>query len=423
MDGLAGLLRASEGTGVGHDLPTRSLIFDLILAGVFFGCGSVFLPLFFQDYRPIDALFVGLVTLPLMLRRRLPRVSFLLCQGFGLAQVWWPSPIGLHDGGLLFSLYSLVGFTNRRTGLYGLLIIGAVAFSGAINDWWGFVDDQLNRNDPGLLTRIATTAGMLGLIFAAWASGERLRSARMGQVALADRADQLERERAQQSRIAAAAERARIAREMHDVIAHALSVMIAQADGAAYVIDSSPEAAKTALQRISGTGRESLTQMRGLLGLLRESDDDHVRTPVPQPGLEQVPQLLEEAGSTGLRVKWEQHGSIDQVAEMVGLTIYRLLQESLTNARKHGGDDVAVQIDAERDGVRLSVINSAAETSKRLQTGEPGHGLQGLRERVSAVGGRVTAGQQPDGFEVRAWLPHLPATVSESNPASGEDHE
>ncbi|SDT17899.1 sensor histidine kinase [Microlunatus soli] len=420
---LAGLLRASEGTGVGAELPTRSLIFDCLLAGVFFACGSAFLPLFFAQWRPIDAAFVALVCLPLMLRRRLPRISFVLCQVFGLFQVWWPSPIGLHDGALLFSLYSLVGFTNRRTGLYGLAVLLVVAFSGAVNDWWGFVDDQLSKafsTTPSLLTRVATTAGMIALVFAAWASGERLRSARMGQVALTDRAEQLEREREQQSRIAAAAERARIAREMHDVIAHALSVMIAQADGAAYVIDSSPATAKTALERISGTGRDSLTQMRGLLGLLREGEDDPSRAAVPQPGVEQLPQLVEQAGATGLTVTLEQTGNADKVAEMTGLTIYRLVQESLTNARKHGGDQVRLVIDFGADGTDLRVINSVADTDKRLQTGEPGHGLQGMKERVGAVGGRLTTGPQADGFEVHAWLPHLPATVAPAEPTAGE---
>ncbi|HEY9293063.1 MAG TPA: histidine kinase [Microlunatus sp.] len=410
-----GLLNASEGVGVGPDLPTRSLIFDCVIAAVFFGVGSVFLPIFFPQARPIDFAFVGLVNLPLMLRRRLPRTSFLLCQTFGLAQIWWPSPIGLHDGGMLFSLYSLVGFTNRRTGLYGLAVLVICSLSGAVNDWWNFVDEQLMGQNAGLLTRVGTTIGMLGLVFAAWASGERLRSSRLGQVALADRADQLEREQEQQSRIAAAAERARIAREMHDVIAHALSVMIAQADGAVYVIDNDPATAKQALERISGTGRDSLTQMRGLLGLLREDEDDHGRSSGPQPGFDELPQLISEASDTGLEVTLEQHGVPDQIGDMVGLTMYRLVQEGLTNARKHGGDKVEVIINHRSDGVDLRVVNDAPPAGKRLQTGaEPGHGMQGMRERVAAVGGTVTVLPTEDTFEVHAWLPHHPATVSET---------
>ena len=413
---VVGLLNASEGVGVGPDLPTRSLIFDCIIAALFFGVGSAFLPIFFHQAQPIDKLFVGLVNLPLMLRRRLPRVSFGLCQAFGLIQVWWPSPIGLHDGGMLFSLYSLVGFTNRRTGLYGLAVMVVCALSGAVNDWWNFVDEQLGGSDAGLFIRVLTTTGMLGLVFAAWASGERLRSSRLGQVALADRAEQLEHEREQQARIAAAAERARIAREMHDVIAHALSVMIAQADGAVYVIDNDPVAAKQALQRISGTGRDSLTQMRGLLGLLREGENDHGRSSGPQPGIDEVPQLISDAADTGLEVSWQPQGSAVDIGDMVGLTIYRLVQECLTNARKHGGNQVDVIINYRSDGVDLRVVNDRPWSGKRLQTGaEPGHGMQGMRERVAAVGGTVTVLPTEDSFEVHAWLPHHPATVSETS--------
>ncbi len=413
----AGLFQASEGVGVGPDLPTRSLIFDCVIATMFFAVGSVFLPLFFPAARPIDYLFVGLVNLPLLLRRRLPRTSFLLIQIFGLAQIWWPSPIGLHDGGMLFSLYSLVGFTNRRTGLVGAGVMLVCAISGALNDWWNFIDIQLVCPsgvdcDAGLLTRIATTTGMIGLVFAAWASGERLRYSRIGQEALADRASQLEREREQQARIAAAAERARIAREMHDVIAHALSVMIAQADGAAYVIDQDPTTAKAALERISGTGRDSLTQMRGLLGLLRSDDGGQEPGSGPQPGLSQIDQLVEDARQTGLQVDYRTAGAAAEVAQMQALTVYRVVQESLTNARKHGGDRVRVLIDFRADGIQLEVGNDAPAGTRRLQTGAPGHGLQGMRERVVAVGGELTAGPTEDGFAIRAWLPRDRATVS-----------
>jgi signal transduction histidine kinase len=287
-----------------------------------------------------------------------------------------------------------------------------------MNDWWNFVDIKLvcpngSNCDAGLLTRIATTTGMIGLVFAAWASGERLRSARLGQAALADRAAQLEREREQQARIAAAAERARIAREMHDVIAHALSVMIAQADGAAYIIDADPAGAKAALERISGTGRDSLTQMRGLLGLLRSEDGGgQDRTSGPQPGVGQLEQLIEDARQTGLQVDYRTSGSEAGVAQMLGLTVYRVVQECLTNARKHGGDQVEVVIDFGDDGIDLQVRNDAPADTKRLQTGAPGHGMQGMRERVAAVGGKLSAGPTPDGFAIHAWMPKDRATVS-----------
>lgn len=407
----SGLLQASEGAGVGPDLPTRSLIFDCIVAATFFGCGSVFLPLFYDQAGPIDYLFVGLVNLPLVLRRRLPRTSFLMIQCSAFAQIWMFSPIGLHDGGMLFSFYSLVGFTNRRTGLLGWIPVGICALSGAYTDWWNFIDESLMGDGAGFFTRIATTAGMLVLAFASWASGERLRSARLGQVALAARASQLERDREQQAELAAAAERARIAREMHDVIAHALSVMIAQADGGAYVIDQSPAEAKKSLQSISATGRDSLTQMRTLLGLLREGMDDDQRQSTPQPGLDQLDQLIADAERVGMHVELIRNGDLSTVADLVGLTLYRIVQECLTNARKHGGDQVRVKIDITGKGIDLEVSNGAPDGHKRLQTGEPGHGIRGMQERATAVGGRLTAGAESGGYVVRAWVPRDPATV------------
>ncbi|WP_195909103.1 sensor histidine kinase [Microlunatus sp. Gsoil 973] len=400
------LLWANEGTGVGRHMPTSSLIFDCVVAALFFACGSAFLPLFMPQAQLIDGVFVGLVTLPLMIRRRLPRTSFVMILVFATAQSWWLRPIGMHDAGLLFALYSVVGYTNRRTGLVAAALIAIPTLSGALNDWWNFIDEHL-VHDPGVFTRVSTTAGMTILAFIAWASGEGLRSSRLLRDALVDRAAQLEREREQQAKLAASAERARIAREMHDVIAHALSVMIAQADGGAYVIDQDPAEAKAALERISGTGRDSLTQMRGLLGLLRTDDGSGDQPATPQPGLADLPRLIDEAGRTGLRITLRQTGIEQPLPQMIGLTVYRLVQESLTNARKHGGDHVTIELDRRSDGVDLRVINDLAPRSKRLQTGpEPGHGLHGMQERVAAVRGRLTAEPTGEGFLVHAWLPH-----------------
>ncbi|MBO0812015.1 MAG: hypothetical protein J2P23_08200, partial [Microlunatus sp.] len=322
-------------------------------------------------------------------------------------QSWWPRPIGMHDGSVLFSLYSVVGFTNRRTGLAAAATIAIPTFSGSVNDWWNFVDIHLDPPHGGLLTRVLTTTGMFVLAFVAWAAGEQLRSARLLQDALVDRAVQLEREREQQARLAASAERARIAREMHDVIAHALSVMIAQADGGAYVIEQDRTEAKAALERISATGRDSLTQMRGLLGLLRSGELDDDQPASPQPGLTELSRLIDEAGRTGLQITVRQNGADEPIAQMIGLTVYRLVQESLTNARKHGGNHVEVELERGPEGVDLRVLNDLPSGSKRLQTGaEPGHGLHGMQERVAAVGGRLTAEPTGEGFLVHAWLPH-----------------
>ena len=400
------LLRVNEGSGVGHQVSTRSLILDCVVAALFFACGSVFLPLFMPQAVMIDRIFVGLVTIPLIVRRRLPRTSFALILVAATVQSWALRPIGMHDAGLLFAFYSVVGFTNRRTGLAAAALVAIPTLSGALNDWWNFIDVSLVRH-PGVVTRICTTAGMVALAGLAWVGGEGYRASRLLQDALVDRTVRLERERSQQARLAASAERARIAREMHDVIAHGLSVMIAQADGGAYVIDHDPAEAKSALERISATGRDSLTQMRGLLGLLRTGAGDDDQPSAPQPGLAELPRLIEDARRSGLDVSLHNSGADKPVARMLGLTIYRLVQESLTNARKHGGDRVEVALEQGADGLDLRVMNDLAPDGKRLQTGsEPGHGLQGMRERVDAVGGQLTTGPADGGFLVHAWLPH-----------------
>ncbi|MBA8796004.1 signal transduction histidine kinase [Friedmanniella endophytica] len=405
------LLDASEETGVGRDLPLRGWLFDVVVAVGFVGVGSAFLPVFYPAATGRDFLFVALVDAPLLLRRRLPRVSFALVVLAALAQMITLSPIGIHDAGLLFSLYSLAGYTNRRIGLAGLAGTVLAALTGSATDWWGFIDDRLLGRPGNPLVHALTTVGMILLATASWASGERLRSSRIGLAALADRAATLERERAQQARLAAAAERARIAREMHDVIAHGLSVMIAQADGARYVIDDAPDSAKQALDRISQTGRGALTQMRGLLGLLRSGeagvDADAGPASGPQPGLDQLDDLLTEAAETGLRVDVRRHGTPPPLPAMTQLTVYRVVQEALTNARKHGGDDVTLGLRFARDHLEVSARNGPADPGRRTQTQQPGHGLTGMSERVAALGGSVTAGPTADGgFRVLARLPY-----------------
>lgn len=405
----AHLLEAGADRGVGADLPVRSWIFDVLLALVFTGVGSAFLPVFYPDADAVDFAFVVAINLPLILRRRWPRIAFGLVALAGLTQIFLPRPIGIHDAGLLFSLYSLVGYSNRRVGLFGLGVTVVITVCGSLTDWWGYIDDQLTHDRPTLIVHVLTLLGVLLLVLASWASGERLRSARVGMTALAERAATLEREREQQARLAAAAERARIAREMHDVIAHALSVMIAQADGAGYVIDESPAQARTALDRIARTGRDSLTEMRGLLGLLREGDSP--RELAPHPGLEQLSDLIEEATESGLHVEVRQSdareaGPHGPVAQMVALTTYRVVQEGLSNARKHGGEDVSIDLEYRADGITVMVENVHPSQEKAAQAGPSGHGLIGMSERVAAVGGRLETGVSDDGFRISAWLPY-----------------
>ncbi|HEY5821700.1 MAG TPA: histidine kinase [Propionibacteriaceae bacterium] len=398
---LARLLQASDGAQVGAALPRRSLVFDAVLAVASLGLGLVLLAVLAQTADADDRLFVVLVSLPLAIRRRAPRLAMLLVVGVALVQLGLGVPIGFHDAAVLVVLYSAVGSTNRRFGLTCLSLGLIVVAAGALTGWWGYIDRQLAT--PSVGVRLLSTLGATILVVACWALGERLRSARLGSIALAQRAFQLEREREQQALIVAAAERTRIAREMHDVVAHGLSVMIVQADGAAYVVDTSPEMAKQALEQIAATGRDSLAEMRNLLGLLRVGDT--AVASAPQPDLDDLEALLDVARQAGSTVTLEAE-PLGPVPTMISLTAYRIVQEGLTNARKHGGSPVAVGLGREGDGLTVTVRDAGSEAAGAALTQDPGYGLTGVRERVAAVGGRVSAQTDPDGgFTLHAWLP------------------
>ncbi|HEY5833129.1 sensor histidine kinase [Streptomyces sp.] len=252
----------------------------------------------------------------------------------------------------------------------------------------------------------------LTVIFAlSWVIGDRLRTRRAYYAELEERATRLHREREAQSKAAVAAERARIARELHDVVAHNVSVMVVQADGAAYVLNTAPDQAKQALETISSTGRQALAEMRRLLGLLRAGDDAGGEY-VPQPGVDQLADLIDQVRGAGLPVRFEVAGQARPLSSGVELTAYRIVQEALTNVRKHGGDaatasvllgfgDAALDLLIEDDGC-------GARHELYEQGGQDGlgQGLIGMRERIGMIGGTLDAGPRPGGgFRISAVLP------------------
>jgi signal transduction histidine kinase len=240
-----------------------------------------------------------------------------------------------------------------------------------------------------------------------WVLGDSMRYRRGYYAALEDRAARLEAERDAQAKVAAAAERARIARELHDVIAHHVSVMVVQADGAGYALHSDVATAETALKAISSTGRQALTEMRRLLGVLRTTGDQAGLAPVP--GLDELRELLDQARSAGLAVTYTLTGTPRDLPDGAELAAYRVVQESLTNTRKHAGlaASAAVKLRYEPDGLTVEVTDDGMATP----AGEPaGHGLAGMRERIAMYGGTVQAGPLPGGgFRVLAKLPCEPA--------------
>jgi signal transduction histidine kinase len=231
--------------------------------------------------------------------------------------------------------------------------------------------------------------------------------------ALVDRADRLRIERDQGVRLAAATERARIAREMHDIIAHNLSVMIGLADGARYSIPKSPQHAEEAMEKVSVTGRQALGELRQLLGLLR--DDEPATEFGPQPGLRELGDLIERVRSAGLPVILQTDGTVRDLPAGVQLAIYRIVQEALTNSIKHAGigATATVRLRYESDGVAIDVTDTG-------RGGAPpkgrGRGISGMAERAAIYGGTIESGRGTDsGWRVHTRLSTRPIEPAEAD--------
>jgi len=243
---------------------------------------------------------------------------------------------------------------------------------------------------------------------AALGLGMALRVQTERSIALALAADRAQREQEATAQAAVQEERARIARELHDVVAHNVGLIVLQAGGARSVLGTDPDRARTALQQVEETGRQTLAEMRHLVGILRV-DEDADRQPLPR--LERLPALLDEARAAGLTVDLEVDGPVVELPVGLELAAYRLIQEALTNVRKHAPTSRAqVRLCYEPDRLRIAVSDdggpSGAVRDTALDTSGLGHGLIGMRERVQLYDGRMQAGPLPGGgFRVEAVLP------------------
>ncbi|GHE12469.1 hypothetical protein GCM10011381_30500 [Klenkia taihuensis] len=230
--------------------------------------------------------------------------------------------------------------------------------------------------------------------------------------ALEDRALRAERERDAGARAAVAEERTRIAREVHDVVAHNISVMTALADGAGYAIDTAPERARAAMGQVAATGREAITEMHRLLGVLR-GDDEH-GAPAPAPGLAQLDALVEQVRAAGLPVVLTVGGTPSPLPATAQLAVHRLVQEALTNTLTHadGARCARVALEWTADRLQVEVTDDGRGTRPRDPDRPPGHGLVGMRERFGAWGGTVETGPADGGWRVRGVLPLAPVPGS-----------
>ncbi|MCB5180034.1 sensor histidine kinase [Streptomyces antimicrobicus] len=351
-----------------------------------------------------SVLALGLVV---ALRRRWTVPMFWVALGTGLYQLLAGVEVHSADCAMLVILFTVASAADVPRRLSRFALVSGLAAAPLYGLRFGF-DKSTTDSTQNVLFAL-----FLMVPFAlAWVLGDSLRTRRAYYAQLVERNQRLEKEREAQAKVAVAAERARIARELHDVVAHNVSVMVVQADGAAYVMDVAPEQAKEALQTISGTGRQALAEMRRLLGVLRTGEPQESEDYVPQPDVEQIEVLVEQVRAAGLAVDFEVEGAPRQLPSGVELTAYRIVQEALTNTRKHGGPDAkaSVRLVYFDDGLGLLVEDDGRGAAHELYedggADGAGHGLIGMRERVGMVGGTLEAGPRPGGgFRISALLP------------------
>jgi signal transduction histidine kinase len=372
----------------------RSWVFDvgcaLFAALVSFGSFS-----FAQTPRPthpalaVSVVVAALTALVLTLRRVWPVPVFgvVLLMAAVLGQ--WPVRGALFPFTLAIGLYTVAATASRATAIAAAVLTVAAEIPAAGQGGWH--DGWL-----AVIYEVIATAAVL-------VAGLYVSTRRAYLAELRDRAQRLEREHDQASALAAAVERARIAREMHDSVAHHLTVIVALSDGALAAVTRAPAQACEAIRGVSSTAREALAETRRLLGILRTEDGLEIRQPLP--GLTDLDGLFTRVRAAGLPVRYERTGPPGDTPPGVQLVIFRLVQEALTNTMKHAGPgaSAAVRLRLAPGEVRVEVEDDGAGSAGVARA--PGGGLTGMAERVGAFGGELTCGpRQPRGWRVTARL-------------------
>ncbi|HEY0494424.1 MAG TPA: histidine kinase [Kutzneria sp.] len=349
-------------------------VFALTLAALAFAPGLVDNGTDLAEFpnRPLDAVGIALglaQCLPLVLRRTAPQLCFTLVAAAFVTDQVLGYPPSFGSEGLLVVLYTAGAYLAGRW----LLAVGALVY----------VAFCLVLHAMGSPEQLAQYVSFFLMMAVCWAAGRWMRSWRAG----------VEARRIHSAQLAVAEERARIARELHDVVTHHVTAMVVQSDAAQYLISSAPDRAADGLAAIGDTGRRALAELRTLLDVL-----DGTRS---TPGIDE---LVDQVRSTGQPVEFGVSGSRPpDTPDGVALAVYRVVQEALTNAVKHApGRRTVVRLDYTEDDITVSVVNDRAPGRSDLGGGR---GLAGLRARVAAVGGSLSAEPGDDGFEVRACLP------------------
>jgi signal transduction histidine kinase len=343
-----------------------------------------------HDVPVLEVILVALTTAPIALRRYRPVAVLAVTVGAATLLLIVTSQAQFPVG-VLVALYTVASRCERPVSIRAAewvalpIIVAVVANNGP----------HVGRVIPELA------------VFAiAWVIGDNIRTRRAYLAELVARAARLEREREEKAERAVSEERARIARELHDVVAHNVSVMVVQASAGEEVFDTNPQRARESLAAVASTGRAALAELRRLLGVIRAEEDHQGAAYAPQPGIEYLGELVRQVRETGLDVELSVLGEPRQLPEAVGLCAYRIVQEALTNTLKHA-DAAHAQVNVRyvSDALELQVLDDG-HAGATMNGESDGQGLIGMRERVALFGGELRAGSRADqGYEVRARIP------------------
>ena len=384
----------------------RWILWDLIIATVI---GTIAV-----QYRSasVQDVVIGLAMAATVVFRRVAPVRvFVVVSSLALLQLLLcPGVPSGYDLALLVAMVAVVTHARRVLATYaaGLVVLAGVvilAVKDIVVDVTGPVPDY---------TIVGEYFTLLVACAALWLLAYVLRVHRERNLVLADLLGTAERERDHLARLAAADERAFIARELHDIVAHSLAVMVAQADGASYAIGTDTARAQEAMRTVAGTGRDALDDMHRIVGVLRgtgsASDDPGERR---RRGIDQLETLVSRARTAGLHVDLRIEVEPAEMSPGEELTVYRLVQEALTNVLRHAGPGAAVEVTLQcRAGQAVLEISDDGSASYAGQLGNGGNGLLGMRERVAVHGGQFTAGPRPGGgWQVHARIPAKGAAV------------
>lgn len=332
---------------------------------------------------PLAVVLILLLIGPLSWRRAQPVSMFLVQNAAMLASVLWARPVAqtvIAFGSLLLGAYSMGAYSRYRMTSFAVVCLTTIIQIGLVAMLYSTVNGFWFLQVP---------------IF--WLVGNSVREHSL----------RLEREKEALTHAAAADERARIARDMHDVVAHSVSVMVLQAEAARKQLRRNPDRAGDALQSVSAYGRDALTELRHMLGLLRDSDASP--SLAPQPSLTEVAPLIEQMRGAGFKAELRVEGSCRPLPPGLDVTAFRVIQEALTNTLKHAPGASAEVLIRYREQDVLIQVEDDGDGEQPPAASRVGRGLRGMRERISIYGGQMEAGPLPDrGFRLRVRLPNRP---------------